>query len=189
MLGIYFYLFNKGLNNKCMDDFLYFLLLIGWLGYSFYRQSEKKKKLLAQKKEVESPPLSTPAQYPEPGGNYQETPVNTEPDFAKTLEEILLGKTEIESLEEIPESETQSLETIQEPVLNYEELNESEITGQTFWYNEAEVARNRTATKLETEKPEMILMEEETETTANELQPFNLRSAVVYSEILNRKYS
>lgn len=189
MLGIYFYLFNKELNNKCMDDFLYFLLLIGWLGYSFYRQSEKKKKLLAKKREVESPPLNTPAQYPGPSGNYQETPVNTEPDFAKTLEEILLGKNEIESLEEIPESEAQSLETIPEPGNHYSDLNQRAPAIQTLWYNETASVINRSGREEELKEPEIMLFEEDSVFAREDSNHFNLRLAVVYSEILNRKYS
>jgi len=173
-----------------MDDFLYFLLLIGWLGYSFYKQSEKKKKLLAQKKAAESEPVNPSSQNPEPLREFQEKPVViTEPDFAKTLEEILLGKTEIESLEEIPENEVQSLETIPEPVNQYADLNKKEGSNQNFWYNEVETEVQRTTTEISTEEPESIMIEEDSALMSQELHHFNLRSAVVYSEILNRKYS
>lgn len=174
--------------NNFMDDFLYFLLLIGWLGYSFYKQSEKKKKLLAQRKASESEPVNPSAQNPESFREFQEKPVVTEPDFAKSLEEILLGKTENESLEEIPESEAQSLETIPEPVNRYSEPNKKEITKQTFWFNEAEADVLRTVPELTSLEPETVMIEEDS-FVGQELHHFNLRSAVIYSEILNRKYS
>jgi hypothetical protein len=170
-----------------MDDILYFLLLIGWLGYSFYKQSEKRKKLLAQRKAVESEPVNPSAQYPESFKEFQDKPVETEPDFAKSLEEILLGKPENESLEEIPEMEAQSLETIQEPVNRYSDLNKKEIAKQSFWFNEAEV--KRTVPELASLEPETVMIEEDASLAGHELHHFNLRSAVIYSEILNRKYS
>lgn len=171
-----------------MDDIIYFLLLIGWLGYSIYKQSEKKKKMLAQKKAQESEPYPQGTLATEPPSEPRERPIIEEPDFAKTLEEILLGKNEIETLEEIPETEAQSLETIPEPVNQYAEYNKKDFSGGALWYKEEpEVVRS--TDELSVEEPEPILLEEDSGLQREDFHHFKLRSAVVYSEILNRKYA
>jgi len=172
-----------------MDDFLYFLLLIGWLGYSIYKQSEKKKKLLAKKQALETEPVKPSAYSPEPLVEVQEKPIFKEPDFAKTLEEILVGKSEIDSLEEIPETEVQSLETIPEPAKGYAELNKEEFTRQPFVYSGAEPDVERTTKGFSEEASELVLIEEDASMEDEDVHRFDLRRAVVYSEILNRKYS
>jgi hypothetical protein len=172
-----------------MDDFLYFLLLIGWLGYSIYKQSEKKKKLLAKKQALETEPVKPVTYASEPYVEVREKPIFTEPDFAKTLEEILVGKSEIDSLEEIPETEVQSLETIPEPAKGYAELNKEEFARQPFVYDGAEPDVERTTKGFSEEASELVLIEEDATVEREDLHHFNLRRAVVYSEILNRKYS
>lgn len=181
-------MFSKAPIHNFMDDIIYFLLLIGWLGYSIYKQSEKKKKMLAQKKALEPEPYQQGTPAAGPFSEERERPVIDEPDFAKTLEEILLGKNEIESLEEIPETEVQSLESIPEPVNQYAEYNKKDFSNQSFWYKEEpEVVRS--TIEVPVEEPEPVAVEEDSGLLREELHHFKLRTAVVYSEILNRKYA
>lgn len=181
-----------------MDDILYFLLLIGWLAFSFYQQSAKKKKQQeAQRKSAatqeEQEEISAPAD-----GRQNRAPAEpSRPDFRKTLEEILLGG-ELSSLEEIPEQEAQSLETIpskQEKRDNrYQDFYNREVSSDSIWYDKDTESPEKLEEKIEELEKEMVLQEDDTledeaygpgvETS----QWFDLRKAVIYAEILNAKY-
>ena len=181
-----------------MDDILYFLLLIGWLAFSFYQQSAKKKKQQeaqrkAEAREEEQGEISSPAERQQ-----NRAPAEpSRPDFRKTLEEILLGG-ELSSLEEIPEQEAQSLETIPSKQENrnnrYQEFYDQEMSGNSIWYDKETESPEKLEEKIEELEKEMVLKEDDTledevygpgvETS----QWFDLRKAVIYAEILNAKY-
>ena len=172
-----------------MDDFIYFLLVIGWLGYSFYKQSEKKKRQQTSMKTAQ-PDNAGPA-YPAPviAGDEEISKRTSEPDFKKTLEEILLG--EPLSLEEIPQSEAQSLEVIPEAAVSdenrYRDHLNSEISlqSQGFELLKTPDIKDSFANRNAGEEP--VLREEESGRFYF-WEEFDLRRAVIYAEILNPKY-
>jgi rRNA maturation protein Nop10 len=170
-----------------MDDFIYFLLVIGWLGYSFYKQSEKKKRQQAARN-IEQQSGSMPEQ---PAPVYAEreqksTEVPTQPDFRKTIEEFLLG--EEQTLEEIPQNGPQSLEAIPEPAFSdenkYQKYSYVETSQQPEWQQKMNDTGDKETYRAGNEKAAVFVEEEGDEFW----EGFNLRKAVIYSEILNRKY-
>lgn len=172
-----------------MDDFIYFLLVVGWLGYSIYKQSEKKKRQQAARQNEQQ--VSTVPEYPVPAETSEPSTgkVSAGIDFRKTLEEILLG--EQVSMEVIPESEAQSLEVIPEPAVSDENrfqdrpLNGAQ--GQQRWN---EIQNNLSGTTVENYRQsneDVILHEEELEKVYF-WEEFDLRKAILYSEILKPKY-
>ncbi|MFP4469898.1 MAG: hypothetical protein ACLFPE_04410 [Bacteroidales bacterium] len=179
-----------------MDDFLYFLLLIGWLAFSFYQQSVKKKKQEEQRKAAARQKEQEGTAADESYEHVSETE-QPQPDFKKTLEEILLGG-ELSSLEDNPEQEAQSLETIpsnQENKANrYQEFYDRKMSGDSPWYDKKNESPDKLEEKIEQLEKEMVLQEEDTVEDATyafevkQQQYFDLRKAVIYSEILNAKY-
>jgi hypothetical protein len=172
-----------------MDDFIYFLLVVGWLGYSIYKQSEKKKRQqVARQNEQQG---STVPEYPVPAET-SETPTAKVPtgiDFRKTLEEILLG--EQVSMEVIPESEVQSLEVIPEPAVSdenrFQERSFNETQVQQKWNEIMATSSGLSGENYRQSNEEAVLQEEEHE-KAYFWDDFDLRKAILYSEILNPKY-
>lgn len=182
-----------------MDDLIYFLLLIGWLAFSFYQQSVKKKKKLEkmkadqerQRREEEETPYQeeyTPAK--------QETPAmanEKKPDFKSVLEEILLG--EQISLEHIPEKEAQSLEAIPNQATESEFDHQQKNIYQKYYDEKIEEELDTTEDeKIHKEEgiEEMVVLSENEYTNRGGddiLEGFNLRQAIIYSEILNRRYT
>jgi hypothetical protein len=172
-----------------MDDFIYFLLVVGWLGYSIYKQSEKKKRQQAARQNEQQG--NTMSEFPA-SVETREAPKDKVPsgiDFRKTLEEILLG--EQVSMEVIPESEAQSLEAIPEAAVSdenrYQERTVSENSIQQRWN---EIQKNSFGSSGENSRQsneEVILQEEEPE-KAYFWDDFDLRKAILYSEILKPKY-
>lgn len=172
-----------------MDDFIYFLLVIGWLGYSFYKQSEKKKLRQAARQTAQQD-YAVPA-YTEPVITEKEEAGKRimEPDFRKTLEEILLG--DPLSLEEIPQNEAQSLEVIPEAAVSDENrfqkysVSEIPIQSQSFGM---ERWRDYKFGELGPESGEVSILKEEEIERIYFWEEFDLRRAVIYSEILQPKY-
>ncbi len=191
-----------------MDDIIYFLLLVGWLAFSFYQQNAKKKKKLEQMRAEEarrgqssdvgeSEDVRMDWQH-EAG---QDPRTETKPEFKSKLEEWLLG--EQISLEKIPETEAQSLETIPEqPEIGnrYDGFSDDQKPNVYQKYYDEEIAEqaapdfNLNHKKTEDNEMELedaMIFEGQSspENTVIEGQTyFDLRRAVIYSEILNRRY-
>ncbi len=167
-----------------MDDLIYFLLVIGWLGYSFYKQMEKKKLQAAKKIEYSQQTM------PENQTTVFDHKVEEQslPNFRKTLEEILLGETQ--PLEQIPQNEVQSLENIPEPAVSYENQYQTyDIVEKSSPARSNEMNyenHERIDNKHDTLQKEIVLVDEEEKNLF--WNGFDLRNAVIYSEILNRKY-
>ena len=191
-----------------MDDIIYFLLLVGWLAFSFYQQNAKKKKKLEQMRADEARRRN--------GGDAEEsdemhmeqqresayrTEAEPKKDYKSTLEEWLLG--EQTSLESIPETEAQSLETIPEqPEIEnrYDGFSGDQKLNVYQKYYDEEIAEQAAAdfnlnpekieNRIEELEEEMVLEENdrlENAVTEGETY-FDLRKAVIYSEIINRRY-
>ncbi|HZK07518.1 MAG TPA: hypothetical protein VFC92_04910 [Bacteroidales bacterium] len=184
-----------------MSDLLFFLLIIGWLAFSFYQQGVKKKRQqeameAARKRQLaeEQEAASAPDVVYEP--STQEQQPDRRRDFVEELERMLTG--EAQSLEEIPEQEAQSLETIPEPAQMIEFADDDEINIYQKYYDTRiapVTAKQETSEKLEDKRRELQEdMEKEVQLAEVAKEPvfdtsnFDLRKAVIYSEILNRRY-
>ncbi len=172
-----------------MDDFIYFLLVIGWLGYSFYKQSEKKKRQQAARN-IEQQAGTMPEQSTPVFTEREESAeVPSQPDFRKTIEEFLLG--EEQTLEQIPQNGPQSLEVIPEPAVSdenrYQKYSNVETSQQSAWQQQIIVTDDKEAYRTGDANAACAFIEEEDR--ADLWEGFNLRKAVIYSEILNRKYA
>jgi hypothetical protein len=148
-----------------MDDVIYIIVLIAWVLFAFYRKSQKKKG-----------PVTGPVQPPRPQNDTSTLP---------TLEEILLGRG--------PEIKPEP-EPVPVPVLSdgmSPRLNETAFEKE---YNKLGITSIE-----ELDKPFSFdkykhaeIQEDEVFIEGNEpddhLHVFNLRQAVIYSEILDRPY-
>jgi hypothetical protein len=172
-----------------MDDFIYFLLVIGWLGYSIYKQSEKKKLKQAARQSEQQGNTMTDFQEQTETEKPLTSKLPTGTDFRKTLEEILLG--EQVSMEVIPESEAQSLEVIPEAAVSdenrFQQQAETETLVQKRWN---EILKNSPANMPERhpDQAEVSILQESEEEKAYFWDEFDLRKAIIFSEILNPKY-
>jgi hypothetical protein len=185
-----------------MDDLLYFLLIIGWLAFSFYQQSVKKKRkqeeleaarrrALIEDEEAENRQQT----YDEPA--FETATTNRRRDFAEELERMLTG--EAQSLEEIPEHEEQSLESIPEMAQMTEVTEKEEINTYQKYYDAKlapESAQQGMPERMEDRREELqqeinqkMQLVEIDEEPVYDASWFDLRKAVIYSEILNRRYS
>lgn len=176
-----------------MDDYVYFLLLIGWLAFSFYQQSVKKKKKqeqlrAAQQRQHENQYGEEEVQTPDYSTKGQEA----RPNFKRTLQEILLG--EQLSLENIPENEAQSLETI--PSHKEDDLNSRSENENIFqkYYDEVMISNPDNDIEQAPQENEGIAFgllspEDGVFEDNKDENYFDLRKAVIYSEILNKRYA
>ncbi|NCA84173.1 MAG: hypothetical protein EOM83_01210 [Clostridia bacterium] len=185
-----------------MDDLLYFLLIIGWLAFSFYQQGVKKKRKqeeleAARRRALTEDEEADNRQEAYDGSAMETVPTNRRRDFAEELERMLTG--EAQSLEEIPEYEGQSLESIPE-MAQMTEVPENEETNIYQKYYDAKLApvsaQQGMPDRMEDRREELqqeINQEMQLVDVAEEpvygTSWFDLRKAVIYSEILNRRYS
>lgn len=187
-----------------MDDFIYFLLLIAWLAFSFYQQSVKKKKRQEQMRAAREREQNQPQELTSEDQvrDREPLPKQVQPqeegqDFRKTLEEILMGEGFREKEYSRPfREEAETAATWQESV-----ENESERKKNVFqkYYDEEMLEGSQETENLEQEKLENKIEELEQEMTLEENEKpmvteeskscFDLRKAVIYSEILNRRYN
>lgn len=203
---------NCPIKTDRMDDLIYFLFLIAWLAFSFYQQSAKKKKRQEQMKAAQERERERQKQeQQESGGTIHQsevreaTPVRAEAekpkqkpdqDFRKTLEEILLG-------EEFKDDE------LEQPLQRYEqkakpEPKKSAGTSKKNVYQkyydeemlegsqedlEDHYEPEKIEDQIEKLEEEMVLQEEETIEEPVDKLDFDLRKAIIYSEIINRRYN
>ncbi len=182
-----------------MDNLIYFLLLIGWLAFSFYQQSLKKKKKLEKMKADQERQMNQAegVQYEENQTSAsQETSAETyekKPDFKSVIENILLG--EQISLEQIPEQEAQSFETIPDTTTDSELENQQKNIYQKYYdeqFNEKVDNTEVETIEKNKDKDEMVVLNDDkySDNSDDEIRrSINLREAIIYSEILNRRYT
>jgi hypothetical protein len=183
-----------------MDDLLYFLLIIGWLAFSFYQQSVKKKRKQEAMEAARRREMAQEQEMPY-GQEVANEPLTQQPDhrrdFVEELERMLTG--EMQSLEEIPEQEAQSLETIPEEAQMTEIDGNEEINIYQKYYDAklAPVSAQQETPEISEDKQQEMqpVLEQELQLVEMAGAPvfstsyFDLRRAVIYSEILNRRYS
>lgn len=177
-----------------MNEYLYILFLVAWLAFSIYQQNQKKKR-----KEAAKVAANSQAHMDEHRIQQQETqgqtiarPVEQEqskPEFQKALEEILLGK-QI-SFETTQEEEAQTI-VEETPYTKYSQESkyprsfkekDTKKPGSNWSKSDIESLEK----DMDSIEKEIVMHEEEEEINLSE-HHFNLRNAIIYSEILNRKY-
>ncbi len=169
-----------------MDDYIYFLLLIGWVAYSFYQQNEKKKR---KKAEMEA---AAAKQYSGADDEVvvveKESETQPDKDFKSILEEFLNDVGEEVELEPVESERQKSFKQESRKM-------EDQHTGRFDFLNKASKGKELQSQKKIEEKiaaleKEMVLVEDENDSDADKqrFNRFNLRDAVIYSEILTRKY-
>ena len=118
-----------------------------------------------------------------------------ERDFKKTLEEILLGEEIIEEVQSdpvqhYPKSERNQVNTdqVDGPKKNvYQKYYDNEmLEGSLEDMDEEPQKLEDTIDELE---EDMVLQEEDTIEEGDEKTDFDLRQAIIYSEIINRRYN
>ncbi len=160
-----------------MDEFLYILFLVGWLAFTVYQQSQKKKRKEAARNlaNARAEEQEDDIQVQDSSASHNAEPVevvSSKPDFRKALEEILLG--EQVSLETIPREEAQSLEVI--PEKEFAENNKLQDYSQKLMDSDIKELEGK------------IVFNEEDTYEESVQHYFNLRNAVIYAEILRPKY-
>jgi len=161
-----------------MDDFLYILIGIAWVAYSFYSNKQKQDRKKAAR-ELQGKPVPQPTQAP---------------TVKSILEEILMGEVKpverpveakIEEFEPeyLPTTEAVSSETIRTEAESLEVIAD-EVPANYF---EKEYAAHNEGERVVSQfdhEPEI-----ETDEPGSEIaRDFDLRTAVIYAEILNPRH-
>jgi hypothetical protein len=190
-----------------MDDLIYFLFLIAWLAFSFYQQSVKKKKkqeqMMAQReRELQQEEQEEYPSYGDESAIEQQKPVEVATpapgrgtDFKKTLEEILLGEEFVEATkprpvanEDKPRAKEDRKENLSGGKRNiYQKYYDEEMlegSQEKIGYEPKKIEDS-----IEELENDMVLKEEELEEETHEKIDFDLRKAIIYSEIINRRYA
>lgn len=170
-----------------MEEIIYFLLIIGWLVYSFYQQNEKKKRRQAELEAAKAQQKQQRQQEDsEEGVDVGEK--QSDSTFKRIFEELLMdedeGGLEYEAIEEEITPKVQ-----QEAKRNqYQEFMDKK-TPDSDQGSLSIKSPDALAKKIAALEKEMTLQEGEEELTERQqFKDFDLRKAVIYSEILNRKY-
>jgi hypothetical protein len=149
-----------------MDDLIYLIILIAWVAFAFYRQSQKKK---AAQQSQSSPP-----------------PSQREGSPFKTLEEILF---EEEPEKEVKAPEPEKYERRFQRTATYEPISLEQL------YMKDEIESLETLVPAgQEEKVKKGVKSEVPGTRKKEgsrhplLADFDLRKAVIFAEILHRPY-
>lgn len=171
-----------------MDDLLYFLLLIGWLAFSFYQQNAKKKKKQAQMQAAKQRELLGQDEFEAEADleqNYQPRIEEEEQTIKTVFENFLTGEqTPIQKpvwKEEIP--------AVVDETEEYKGFIEKEKNIYQKYYDEK---LSRPGAIDDDVEHHQELQEEDGNSNkiAQESNShFDLRKAVIYSEILNRPYA
>ncbi len=169
-----------------MEEIIYFLLIIGWLAYSFYQQNEKKKRRQAELQAAKA--QEKQRQQQADAGDIEEGGEQSDSTFKRIFEELLMDEDD-EGLEyEAIEKEIKP--KVKEDVSKnrYQEFMDKKIPDD----NQGSLSiksPEAIAKKIAALEKEMVLREDEEEPTeTQQFKDFDLREAVIYSEILNRKY-
>lgn len=165
-----------------MEDFIYILLGIAWIGFTIYNQQKKLK----QKQE-------RAAQKSKPSGVSEAHAYEPPPEKEKSFLEKLMEEISDEPVED----PIQRHFTEDEPQQTYQGFNKAESVERAK--SVGDIIENNSALSKEyfkrTEKNDIKDQEEEEEFTYYEpenyveyLADFDLRKAVIYSAILERPY-
>lgn len=181
-----------------MDDILYIILGVAWLAWSLYSNKQKldKKRLQETQRqaEVQRPVTSQSETTRMESDNYG--PVQTKPvkQERSILEEIFSEYTEHEEAQqdiyepEVDEKSWQSkIEGYKKPEAQSLEVIDEEVTADYFSKRYSEQYKTGEQRVINTIRDE--IHDNDITESGNELQPeFDLRKAVIYSEILRAPY-
>jgi len=171
-----------------MEDYIYFILLAGWLVYSFYQQDQKKKRRAAELQAAKERQEQI-QEYDEDVREYQEVE-KSGTDFKTIFEQLLLDEVEAPVYKPQPVEVAESFD--EEAIMENNEFQrylESDLMKERNLLVSLGSSKNRLDDKFEALQNEMALLEDEVvNTEKQDYRHFNLRQAVIYSEILNRKY-
>jgi hypothetical protein len=169
-----------------MDDYIYFLLLIGWAAYSFYQQNEKKKRKKAEMEATAAEQYSGSVE--EVVLVEEETEKQPEKGFKSILEELL---NEVDQELELEPAKSERQKNIEQVGQKKEVQNSGRFD---FINRDSKDNKLQSQKKIEEKiaalEKDMVLLEDENELEVDKqhFNRFNLRDAVIYSEILTRKY-
>lgn len=161
-----------------MDDYLYIIIGIVWVVYSLYSNKQKQQKKRLMEEQRKSQPSSAPVHQrprslleqlldPEqelvtrPADTYEEYEDTVEPEFTKISEEHSYTP------------EYQSFEYVKDEVPDDYFENQYASRGETNYYENREV---------------LVSSHEEVPLLEDLVEKFDLRKAVIFSEILKPKY-
>ena len=149
-----------------MEDLIYLILLIAWAAFALYRRSQKKNATIRK----------APAQ-PEPEQDFKPLP---------TLQEILFGEEESGKPGPAPRPVTWQDEGKYSPEpLETDFEREYKTMGITSVEGSGKATRSMDIQRTKIQKDEIS---DEIAKGDNREEVFDLRQAVIYSEILNRPY-
>ncbi len=154
-----------------MDDLLYILLGLAWIAFAFYRHSQKKKQRNKPDAPDASPEARDPVSLLEQILTGREEKMTTAPPFPDADQTDYFE--EFKDIYEEPEGLTFEEEYKLKGVSSVEETDYSEMIDKQGQASSAQSIIN-----------DAYLQDEE----ENEATYFDLRKAVIYSEILNRPY-
>lgn len=150
------------------DDYIYILVGVIWLAFSIYKGVQKKK--AAQEKETESD-----------NGETQSPKKSIFEDFLNQL---------VSEEEPVPYQPTENEESNKKEEIVVEAGNETELFSYDDVYEESNYLEKTDVFKEESPiKPTLKTSEKAHKKRITKKSRFNLRRAIVYSEILNRPYS
>ncbi len=171
-----------------MGDYIYFILLAGWLVYSFYQQDQKKKRKAAELQAAKEKQEQI-QEYDRDVHEYEEAEKGV-PDFKTILEQLLMDEEKVPATKPQPVEAASSFdeEAIRESN-EFQRYLESDLMKERNLLEHLDSSQNRPEYKIESLQNEVILLENDVESVEKQdFRDFDLRKAVVYSEILNRKY-
>jgi hypothetical protein len=161
-----------------MDDILYILIGIAWVAYSFYSNKQKQDRKKAAR-EIQGNPVPQPTQVP---------------TVKSILEEILMGEVKSDERpveakfeefepEYLPTTEAVSSETIRTEAESLEVIAD-EVPANYFEMEYAAHSEGERVVSQFDHEPEI-----ETDEPGSEIaRDFDLRTAVIYAEILNPRH-
>lgn len=172
-----------------MEDYIYFIGLALWLGFSFYQQSQKKKRKEAEIRAARERQEQERAN----AGEYNSRPLPGEQpqtSFKGILEELLQEEEEFEKYEPITVEGADNFDdkAIQERNV-YQRYLENNPTSENASLETPIFSRPSIEDMISAAENDKILLEEEMELSESQrMRRFDLRSAVIYSELLKSKY-
>jgi hypothetical protein len=172
-----------------MEDIIYFLLLIGWVVFSFYQQNEKKKRKKAQMEAARPQEQSDTEQYGEMTEEDQEN--DSDSGFKRIFEGLLSEEDDNEAEIEVAGEKNFRTQDREEKKNIYQRFLEDDLAEEKTRQDERNKleSQKKLEKKIEALEKDMVLHEEVEEEVSNQnVSWFNLRDAVIYSEILSRKY-
>jgi len=158
--------------------------MIGWVVFSFYQQNEKKKRKKAQMEAARPQEQSDSEQYKEMTEQDQEN--DSDSEFKRIFESLLT-----EDEEEVAGEKNLRAQDPEEKKNIYQRFLEDDLAEEKSRQDERNklASQKKLEEKIEALEKDMVLHEEAGEEVSNQnVSWFNLRNAVIYSEILSRKY-